>query len=147
MKLAAPSMSRGMTLIDVVVGTALTLIVFMALYGVLRLSIRLSNLATDTMAASAIASDRMESIRALPYEALASGEETATTTVDGIPYGVHISIIDIDDPVDNSGAEDADGDADYKRIIVSVFYQPSAGPRTLSLTTYSASTTPFFPKP
>ena len=74
---AAPESARGMTLIDVVVGTALVLVIFLALYGLLRFSIALLNLAANTVTASALASDRMETIRALPYDSLSIGEEDA----------------------------------------------------------------------
>ena len=90
---------RGMTLIDVVVGTALVVIIFMALFGVLRASIQLTALIKNEATATAIANSQMEYIRSLPYTSVGlvggipSGtiSEYATTTEDTVNYGVRTS--------------------------------------------------------
>lgn len=114
-----------MTLIDVIVGTALVLIIFLALFGVLRASLLLTTLIKDEATANAIANNQVEYIRSLPYASVGtvggipSGNiaQNATTTEDGINYGVRTFIDNYNDPSDTSG------NIDYKRIKVTVSYQ------------------------
>jgi hypothetical protein len=123
---------RGMTLIDVVVGTALVLIIFLALFGALRASLLLSTLIKNEATANAIAQNQIEYIRSLPYASVGtvggipSGTiaQNATTTEDKINYGVRTFIDYYDDPADGTGSNDTNGiTTDYKRIKVTVSYQ------------------------
>lgn len=54
---------RGMSLVDVIVGTALILIVFLALLGLLRASLLISSSSKAKAGATAIATTQMEYIR------------------------------------------------------------------------------------
>lgn len=129
--------SRGMSLIDVVVGTALILIVFLALFGILQASISVSMLIKNESTATAIANSQMEYIRSLPYDSVGTVggipagaiAQNATTTEDGAGYGVRTFIDYYDDPSDGTGSSDTNGiTTDYKRIKVTVSY--SAGKQT-----------------
>ncbi len=122
---------RGMSLIDVVVGIALVVLVFLTLFGLLRASLQLSTLIKAESTASAIASSQIEYIRSLPYSAVGTVggipagliPQNATTTEGGISYGVRTFIDYYDDPVDGKGAADTNGiTTDYKRIKVTVSY-------------------------
>ena len=122
---------RGMSLIDVVVGTALVLIVFLSLYTMLNTSLAISTLVKAESTATAVANNQMESIRSLPYASVGTIggipagtiPQNATTTEDGISYGVHTFIDYYDDPSDGTGASDTNGiTTDYKRIKVVVSY-------------------------
>jgi hypothetical protein len=122
---------RGMSLIDVVIGTALIVIVFFALFGLLRVSLLLSTLVKDESTATAIANNQMEYIRSLPYNSVGtvggipSGPvpQNATTTEDGTAYGVRTFIDYYDDPADGVGSADTNGiTTDYKHIKVTVSY-------------------------
>jgi type II secretory pathway pseudopilin PulG len=122
---------RGMTLIDVVVGTALILIIFTALFGLLRASVLVSGMVKSEATATAVANNQMEYIRSLPYNSVGtvggipSGAipQNATTTEDGVSYGVRTFVDYYDDPADGLGAADTNGiTEDYKRIKVSVTY-------------------------
>jgi hypothetical protein len=123
--------ARGMSLVDVVVGTALVLIIFLGLFTMLNTSLGISTLVKAESTATAIANNQMETIRSLPYASVGtvggipSGAtpQDATTTEDGISYGVHTFIDYYDDPSDGLGASDSNGiTTDYKRIKVVVSY-------------------------
>lgn len=124
--------SRGMSLIDVIVGIALILIVFLALLGLLRASLLISSSSKAKAGATAVAATQMEYIRSLSYDnvgtvgGIPAGpiEQYATTTMNGIPYGVRTLIQYVDDPKDGSGSADANGiPTDYKRARVATTYQ------------------------
>lgn len=123
--------ARGFSLIDVIVGIALLLIFFMALFGLLRASLVLSTLAKASATATSIASVQMEYLRGLSYDNLGtiggipSGvvAPTATTTTDGLSYVTQTFISYVDDPADGLGANDTNGiTTDYKRARVAVSY-------------------------
>ena len=121
---------QGFGLIDVIVGVALMLILFLALFGVLRASLMLSALAKAKAAAVELASSQMEYLRGLSYDSLGTVggipaglvPQTATSTVDGIPYSVRTFIIYKDDSADGEGVQDSNGiTTDYKtgKVVVS----------------------------
>ena len=123
---------RGMSLIDVVVGTALLLVVFLALFGLLQASVLVSTYVKSEATATAIANNQMEYIRSLPYDSVGTIggipagtiAQNATTTEDGAPYGVRTFIDYYDDPADGTASNDTNGiTTDYKRIKVVVSYK------------------------
>ena len=123
--------SRGFGLIDTIVGIALLLVVFLALFGVLRASLTLSSLAKAKAAAVEVASTQMEYLRGISYDALGTVggipagtvPQAATSTVDGIPYGVRSYVEYRDDPADGTGASDTNSvTTDYKTAKVTVSY-------------------------
>ncbi|HUX80889.1 MAG TPA: carboxypeptidase regulatory-like domain-containing protein [Candidatus Paceibacterota bacterium] len=123
--------NRGFSLIDVIVGVALMLVLFLALFGILRASLDLSTLTKAKSAAVEIASTQMEYLRGLSYDALGTSngipagniQQMATTTVDGISYSVRTFIEYYDDPADGVGAADTNGiTTDYKIGKVTVSY-------------------------
>jgi hypothetical protein len=103
----------GFSLVDVVVGVALFLIIFLALTGTFRATIAVSAAARAKGASLGIAQSRMEYLRGLPYNALGTISGTpsgaladnATTTLDDIDYGVHTTIIYADSAHDYKRAE------------------------------------------
>ena len=132
---------RGMSLIDVIVGTALMLVIFLALFGLVRASLALSTYIKDEATATAIANNQMEYIRSLPYNSVGtvggipagSIAQNATTTEDGLGYGVRTLVEYYDDPADGLGVNDTNGiTTDYKKIKVVVTY--SEGNRTRQIT-------------
>ncbi|HVM59153.1 MAG TPA: carboxypeptidase-like regulatory domain-containing protein, partial [Candidatus Paceibacterota bacterium] len=134
--------ARGMTLIDIIVGTAILLVVFVALFGALRASLALSALAKAKAAAVELANTQMEYLRGLSYDALGTVggipagaiAASASTTVDGIPYGVRTYITYYDDPQDGTGASDQNGvTTDYKVAKVSVSYSVNGLAKSVSL--------------
>ena len=134
--------ARGVSLVDVLVGAALMLIVFLALAGLLRASLRVSMFVKTQSTAIAIANNQMEYIRSLPYNSVGTVggipagviAQNATTTQDGTAYGVRTFIDYYDDPSDGTGASDTNGiTTDYKRIKVTVSYTTSGQFRQISL--------------
>ncbi|HUY62261.1 MAG TPA: carboxypeptidase-like regulatory domain-containing protein [Candidatus Paceibacterota bacterium] len=126
------SRRRGFGLIDVIVGTALLLIVFLSLFGVLRASLVVAALARAEAGATSVAETQMEYLRGLSYDAVGtvggipSGAvpQTATTTENGIAYVTHTFIEYVDDPADGVGVNDTNGiTTDYKRAEVTVTYE------------------------
>ncbi|HEY4500650.1 MAG TPA: hypothetical protein VJI70_00040 [Candidatus Paceibacterota bacterium] len=128
---AAAPRFRGFGLVDVVVGVALMLILFLSLFGVLRSSLMLSALAKAKAAATELASTQMEYLRGLSYDSLGTVggipaglvPQTATTTVDGISYVTRTFIEYKDDTADGISTQDANAvTTDYKIGKVSVSY-------------------------
>ncbi|MFZ1075634.1 MAG: carboxypeptidase-like regulatory domain-containing protein [Minisyncoccia bacterium] len=126
--------ARAFSLIDVVVGVALLLVLFMALFGVLRASLVLSTVAKAQAAAVELANTQMEYLRGLSYDSLGtvggipSGAvpQYATSTVDGIQYVTRTYVEYYDDPADGIGVNDSNGvTTDYKvgKVTVSYSYE------------------------
>ena len=122
---------RGVTLIDALVGSALVLVIFMALIGLLRSSLLIASLAKAKAGATAVADNQMEYARSLPYDSVGTVSgipsgiipQYSTTTQNGISYGVRVFIEYVDDPADGSGAADTNSiTTDYKRVKVAVTY-------------------------
>ncbi|MCR4333417.1 MAG: carboxypeptidase-like regulatory domain-containing protein [Patescibacteria group bacterium] len=121
----------GFSLIDVVVGVALMLILFLALFGVLRASLLVSSLARAKAGSTTIAETQMEYLRSLSYDLLGTvggippGIVTQDTQAEenGITYAIHTFIGYRDDPADGTGQDDTNGIiTDYKRAEVTVSY-------------------------
>lgn len=138
---------RGLTLIDVIVGSALALIIFMGLFGILRASLQVSGLAKLKATATTIASSQMEYIRSLPYDAVGTDggipagsiPQIATTTNGGLTYTVRTYIEYADDAKDGEGAADTNGIVtDYKRIKVTVSYTVGGITRQVTLVSNEA---------
>jgi len=122
---------RGFSLIDVIVGTALMLVLFLALFGILRASLVLSTLAKAEAAGTELATTQMEYLHGLTYSAVGtvggipSGAipQTATSSVDGVTYTTQTFIDYYDDPADGLGVNDTNGvTTDYKKGEVNVSY-------------------------
>jgi len=134
---------KGFSLIDVIVGVALTLILFLSLFGILRASVLVSSLARAKAGAMTIAETQMEYLRGLSYDSLGtiggipagSVAQNATTTANGINYALHTFIGYIDDPSDGTGASDTNNiTTDYKRAEVTVSYTIGGQVKSASLT-------------
>ncbi len=131
-----------MSFIDVVVGTALMLIIFTALIGLLRTSLQVSQLAKTRSIATTIAESQMEYVRSLNYDAVGTVggipagtiPQNSTTTSNNVAFPVRTFIEYVDDPADGFGASDSNGiTTDYKRIKVSVTYFANNRTQTVDL--------------
>lgn len=123
-----------MSFMDVIIGTALLLTVFLALSGLLRSSLVIASLAKNKSVATTVAESQMEYVRSLSYDAVGTVggipagniPQYATTTRNGIEFVTRTFIEYVDDPKDGLEAADATGiTTDYKRIKVSVSYVAS----------------------
>lgn len=135
---------RGVSLVDVVVGSALFLVIFIALFGILRASIAVSGLSKLKAAATSIATSQLEYIRSLEYNAIGtqggipSGfiPQNATTTQAGLEFSLRTYIVYADDPGDGEGVADSNGiTTDYKRVKVEVTYTVEGVTRNVTLLT------------
>lgn len=133
---------RGLTLIDVIVGSALAVTIFMGLFGILRASLQVSGLSKLKATATTIASSQMEYIRSLPYDSVGTDggipagaiAQSTTTTNGGLPYTVRTYIEYADDAKDGTGAADSNGiTTDYKHIKVTVSYAVGGVTRQVTL--------------
>lgn len=133
---------RGMSFMDVIVGTALMLLVFTALVGLLRSSLEIASLAKTRAIATSIAQSQMEYIRSLSYDQVGtvggipagSVAQNATTTLNGINFPVRTFIEYADDPADGTGGADQNGiTTDYKLIKITVTYLANGRTQTLDL--------------
>lgn len=139
-----PLYSRGFGFIDVIVGTALMLLVFLALSGILRASLLVSSLARAKAGATTIAQVQMEYARSLSYDNLGTVggipagtvAQDATTTENGIDYAIHTFISYVDDLADGGGVSDTNGiTTDYKRARIAVSYTITGQTRSVILVT------------
>ena len=133
---------RGATLIDTVVGTALVLLIFMALVGLMHSSLLVASLAKAKAGATAVGDNQMEYIRSLPYDSVGTVggipagavAQNSTTTQNNIPYGVRTFVEYVDDPADGIAGADSNGiTTDYKRIKISVTYTVKGVLRELAM--------------
>ncbi|MBU6214307.1 carboxypeptidase regulatory-like domain-containing protein [Patescibacteria group bacterium] len=123
---------RGMSLIDIIIGSALLLTVFLSIFASLRGSLSLSNLARANVIATELANSQIEFMRGFSYDALGtvggipagSIAQSTTTTISGIPFTTRTLIEYKDDPADGLGALDSNHvTTDYKVVKVTVSYQ------------------------
>ncbi|HYE22957.1 MAG TPA: carboxypeptidase-like regulatory domain-containing protein [Candidatus Paceibacterota bacterium] len=135
---------RGVSLVDVVVGTFLVLVVFLALFGLLRASILVSSVAKSRATATSIASSQIEYVHSLSYDSVGTVggippgvvPQYATTTHNGIDFVTRTTIQYVDDPADGTDASDVTGiTTDYKRVRVAVTYTVNYRSREVALIT------------
>ncbi len=136
--------SRGASFIDAVVGTALMLLVFIGLFGVIRMALLSVGLGKAKTGAVALANEQVEYLRSLPYNSVAvlggipAGAIPATevVTLNNIAYTRRTFVQFIDSPADGVGAADVNGiQADYKVAKVDVLWMFRDMERTVSLIT------------
>lgn len=134
--------ARGMSFVDVIVGTALIVIIFTALTGLLRSSLQVTRLAKTRALATAIAESQMEYVRSLSYDQVGTVggipagpiSQNTTVTQNNTTFQVRTLIVYIDDPADGVGAADTNGiTTDYKRMKVSVSYYANNRTQTIDL--------------
>lgn len=134
---------RGVSLVDVLVGSALVLIIFLGLFAVIRASVAVSTLAKLKSTATSIATTRMEYVRSLSYDSVGTvggipagvvPQYATTTTSEGIQFVTRTYIEYADDPADGEGALDENGvTTDYKHVKVSTTYAVNSGSRSVTL--------------
>lgn len=125
------SEKKAFTLIEALVDFAIVGMVMVAIFGAFSASFKSIELAKAKIAAVALANEKMEEIRNMPYDELATqtgliyppgqipdGQEVARK---GITFSVNIVIACVDDPFDGIGAADtALNSCDYKRAEIIV---------------------------
>ena len=136
--------SRGVTLIDTVVGTALMLVVFIGIAAVFQLSIDVVTNNKARAGAIALANERMEYIRSLAYASVGtvggipSGlmAQSEPVTLNNVSYTRRTVVEYVDDPNDGFGSADTNGiTLDYKVAKVDVAWTSRIGTRHITLVT------------
>jgi len=126
-----PACERGVTLIDVIVGTAIITIVFLGIFGAFQLSIELVFNTKAKTGAVSLVTEQMEFIRSLGYDAVGtvggipSGAipQLSQEPLNGVTYTVRTFIQYEDAPEDGLDVLDENGiTADYKTIKVEVLW-------------------------
>ncbi len=123
-------MNKGFTFIDVLVGTALVVIVFLGIFGAYQLGLKVVGQSKNKITATAIANEWLEKIRNLPYQSVGTKgaslpfavgilDPVTTTIRNNVEYKIEIWVKFIIDEADGIGAADS-CNWDYKRAEVKV---------------------------
>ncbi|NTV22735.1 MAG: carboxypeptidase regulatory-like domain-containing protein [Candidatus Yonathbacteria bacterium] len=133
---------RGFSLIDIVVGTALFLLVFVSIAGVFRLSVALVAESKARIGALSLAQETVEFVRSMSYGdvgvvgGIPAGElpQSETITMNGVSYTRRILVLYDDNPADGVGDDDENGiTTDNKRFSVSVSWESRGMSRSVRL--------------
>ncbi|MFZ2886440.1 MAG: carboxypeptidase-like regulatory domain-containing protein [Minisyncoccia bacterium] len=133
---------RGATLLDVVVGTALMLVVFVGIVGAFQLTVQAVGNNSSRAGAIALANERLEYIRSLSYDSIGSVggipagalAQEETVMLNAISYTRRTFVSYEDDPGDGLGGADANGiQTDYKAVKTSVSWRSRQGTRTITM--------------
>lgn len=134
--------NRGMSLVEVVVASAVMLLVFGGLMAFFQTAIKLVGVTKARAGAVSLANERLEYIRSLSYNdvgtvnGIPSGNipQNSTTTLNSVIYNERILIEYVDAPEDGVGAADSNGIlADYKRVKIEYNWNNRGQAKTLSL--------------
>ncbi|MDD5144644.1 MAG: hypothetical protein PHW72_00715 [Candidatus Pacebacteria bacterium] len=144
--------SKGFSFIDVLVGISLMLIVFLGIFGAYQLGLRVILQSKNRITATAIANQKIEIIRNLPYRDIGTTphsidepegniSQTETTIRNNVEYSIETRIAYVNDCFDgpqNSECPTAPSSdscpRDYKRATVGVSWR-NPKPGSVSLTT------------
>lgn len=135
---------RGASMLDVVVGSALMIIVFTGIVGAFQLTVDSVSNNKARAGAIALANERLEYIRSLPYDSIGTSggipsgalAQTATSTLNDVLYERRTFISWEDDPQDGTGAGDSNNIVtDYKAAKVSVSWASRQGLRSITMAT------------
>lgn len=130
--------SRGVTLIDTVVGTALMLVIFLGIAAAFQLSVDVVSSNKARAGAIALLNERMEYIHSLSYGAIGTSggippgalAQNETITLNGVTFNRRTLIVYQDDSRDGSAGGDGNGiQADSKVAKVDVSWQSRTGTR------------------
>ena len=115
----------GFSLVEVLVVSAVTLIIFSGLFAAFKYTLELTSESRAKMTALSLVNDRIEFIRSLSYDAVGtvsgipSGSipQNRTVSLNGIDFSERVLVEYVDDPADGTGGSDSNGVlADYKRV-------------------------------
>ena len=134
--------TRGMSFVELIIAAAILTLVFGGLLGFFQTAVKLIDNSKARAGAVALANERLEYIRSLPYNDVGtiSGippgniPQNATTTLNGTEYSERILIEYVDAPEDGTGGDDENGIVnDYKRIKVEYRWSDRGEDKMLSL--------------
>jgi type II secretory pathway pseudopilin PulG len=117
----------GFSLVEVIIVAAISVVVFGALFASFKYSLELMTHSRAKLSALAVANDRMEYFRSLPYDdvgtlsGIPSGTipQNSVITLNDIDFNERVLVDYVDDPADGEGGLDSNAIvSDYKRIKV-----------------------------
>lgn len=119
---------KGFTLVDVLVGIALVLIIFLGVYGAFRLGMEVINKSKNKVTAISIANQHIEMVRNLSYGEVGteggfpdgSLEPSTTTTMNNLEYTIETRVDYVVDPLDGIADPEDSCPNDYKIVEVRV---------------------------
>ncbi|MBI5644508.1 carboxypeptidase regulatory-like domain-containing protein [Candidatus Kaiserbacteria bacterium] len=136
------SSSRGVTLIDTIVGSALMLVVFLGIAAAFQFSVEVVTTNKARAGAIALGNERMEYLKSLSYAQIGviggipAGNvvQLETVVLNAITYTRRTMVFYSDDPQDGTGGSDSNGiTADYKTIRVEVSWMAKNIERNITL--------------
>lgn len=136
--------SQGFTLVEVIVVSAVMLLVFGGLLEGFRYSLNLISTSRAKMSALTVANDTVEYIRSLSYNAVGTVSgippgmipQISTTTLNSIQFTQKVLVEYIDDPADGIGVLDSNGiTTDYKQAKVTLSWSLKGTPHSIFLVT------------
>lgn len=125
-----------MTLVELLIAIALLMLVFGGILAAFQTILKLVGSSKAHAGALALANERMEYIRSLPYDSVGTVSgipngaipQNATTSLNGITYAERVLIEYVDDPHDGTDTSDDNGIvADYKRAKVEFSWIENGG--------------------
>jgi len=134
--------SRGVTLIDTLVGAALLLVMFLGIAGIAQLSISIVTNNKARTGALALANEQMEYIRGLQYEDIGTSGGIPSGNIapeegmsfNGVSYTRRTLVRWADAPEDGLGESDEnDIITDYKEVRIGVTWMSRGGVREIAL--------------
>jgi hypothetical protein len=134
--------SRGVTLIDTLVGSALMLVVFLGIGAAFELSLEVVTSNKARAGAIALGNERMEYLKSLTYPQIGvlggipagNVPQLETVSLNGVEYTRRTFVSYADDPKDGLGGADQNGIiADLKNIRVEVSWVSRQGYRSVEL--------------
>ncbi len=137
-------LERGMSLVEVVVASALMLVVFGGILSGFHYATALMANTRAESGALALANEYLEYLHALPYASVGTSggipsgilPQNQTIVLNGITYNRRILVQYVDAPDDGSGVSDSNGIlADFKRAKVELSWTIKGIPRSLALVT------------
>ncbi len=115
----------GFTLVEIIIVSAISVMIFTAVFATFQSSLRLINLSRAKLSAISLANERMEYFRSLPYDSVGTfgGSPTGTIPQDNvlvlnnIVFNEKVLVEYVDDPKDGlDGGDENTIIQDYKRI-------------------------------
>jgi len=131
-----------MSLVEVIVAAAVLALIFGGLFQAFQTSIQLIGKSKIESGALALANERLEYIRSLPYDDVGTVggipdgaiPQNASTTLNGITYNERVLVEYVDAPEDGEGADDENGIvADYKRVKIEYSWDNRGETESLAL--------------